>query len=53
MGFLVAEAIHPLAIVRGPRDHEPNPPADRVLAASDGLIVSGTSEALRRLRERA
>jgi len=53
VGSLVAEGIHPLAIVRGPRDYEPNPPADRVLAAGDGLIVSGTSDTLRRLRERA
>jgi voltage-gated potassium channel len=53
VGSLVAEGIHPLAIVRGPRDYEPNPPADRVLATGDGLIVSGTSETLRNLRERA
>lgn len=53
VGSLVAEGIHPLAVVRGPRDYEPNPPADRVLVAGDGLIVSGTSDTLRRLRERA
>ena len=53
VGSLVAEGIHLLAIVHGPRDYEPNPPADRVLAAGDGLIVSGTSDTLRRLRERA
>jgi voltage-gated potassium channel len=53
VGSLVADGIHPLAIVRGPRDYEPNPPADRVLGAGDGLIVSGTSDTLRRLRERA
>lgn len=53
VGSLVAEGIHPLAVVRGSRDYEPNPPADRVLAAGDGLIVSGTSDTLRRLRERA
>lgn len=53
VGSLVAEGIHPLAIVRGPADYEPNPPAERVLAAGDGLIVSGTSDTLRRLRERA
>ena len=50
---LVAEGIHPLAIVRGPREYEPNPPAERVLVAGDGLIVSGTSDTLRGLRERA
>lgn len=53
VGALVADGIHPLAIVRGPRDYEPNPPADRVLVAGDSLIVSGTSDTLRRLRERA
>jgi voltage-gated potassium channel len=53
VGSLVADGIHTLAIVRGPRDYEPNPPADRVLATGDGLIVSGTSDTLRRLRERA
>ena len=53
VGSLVAEGIHPLAIVRGPADYEPNPPAERVLAAGDGLIVSGTSDTLKRLRERA
>lgn len=53
VGSLVADGIHPLAIVRGSRDYEPNPPADRVLAAGDNLIVSGTSDTLRRLRERA
>jgi voltage-gated potassium channel len=53
VGSLVADGIHPLAIVRGSRDYEPNPPADRVLAPGDNLIVSGTSDTLRRLRERA
>jgi voltage-gated potassium channel len=53
IGSLVGEGIHPLAIVRGPGDYEPNPPADRVLAPGDGLIVSGTSDTLRALRERA
>jgi len=53
VGSLVADGIHTLAIVRGPRDYEPNPPSDRVLAPGDGLIVSGTSDTLRRLRERA
>ncbi len=53
VGALVAEGIHPLAIVRGPRDYEPNPPADRALRPGDGLIVSGTAEILRALRERA
>ncbi len=50
---LVEEGLHTLAIVRGPGQYEANPPGDRVLEAGDGLIVSGTSEALRRLRDRA
>lgn len=53
VGALAADGIHPLAIVRGPRDYEPNPQPSRVLAAGDGLIVSGTAETLRSLRERA
>ena len=36
IGSLVAEGIHPLAIVRGPGAYEPNPPADRVLQPGDG-----------------
>lgn len=53
VGSLVSDGIHTLAIVRGSSDYEPNPPADRVLVTGDGLIVSGTSDTLRRLRERA
>ncbi len=53
VGSLVADGIHPLAIVRGPNDYAANPPADRVLVAGDELIVSGTSDTLQRLRERA
>ena len=53
VGALTTEGIHPLAIVHGPRDYEPNPPADRTLKPGDGLIVSGTAETLRALRERA
>jgi voltage-gated potassium channel len=52
VGALTAEGIHPLAIVHGPRQYEPNPPADRALRAGDGLIVSGTAETLRAFRER-
>lgn len=50
---LIEEGIHPLAIVRGPGSYEANPPPDRVLARGDGLIVSGTSDTLRRLRHQA
>lgn len=53
VGALAAEGIHPLAIVHGPRDYEPNPPADRELRPGDGLIVSGTAETLRTFREGA
>jgi voltage-gated potassium channel len=53
IGSLVTDGIHPLAIVRGQGTYEPNPPAERILAAGDGLIVSGTSETLKRLREQA
>ena len=35
------------------RDYEPNPADDRVLAAGENLIVSGSAETLRELRERA
>lgn len=39
-----------LAIVRGERDTEANPPTDRILLAGENLIVSGTAETLRALR---
>ncbi len=47
------DGIHVLAIVRGDREYEANPPADRRLAVGEGLIVSGAAEPLRRLRERS
>ena len=50
VGSLAEEGIHALAIVHGARDYEPNPAAERPLAAGDGLIVSGTAETLKRLR---
>jgi voltage-gated potassium channel len=53
VGSLADEGIHALAIVRGPGDYEPNPHSDRPLRPGDGLIVSGTAETLRKLRERA
>ncbi|MEO8208353.1 MAG: potassium channel protein [Chloroflexota bacterium] len=53
VGSLVEDGIHLMAVVRGPSDYEPNPPLDRVLVVGDGLIVSGASDTLRRLRERA
>lgn len=53
MAALASEGIHPLAIVHGPNQYEPNPPNDRSLKAGESLIVSGTAETLRALRERA
>lgn len=51
VGQLQDEGIHTLAIVRGDRQYEANPPSDRQLAPGDSLIVSGAAEPLRRLRE--
>ena len=53
VGALTREGIHPLAIVHGPQQYEPNPPPERGLKAGESLIVSGTAETLRSLRERA
>ncbi len=50
---LRTEGIFALAVVRGERDYEPNPTDDRVLVAGENLIVSGSAETLRDLRERA
>jgi voltage-gated potassium channel len=50
---LAEEGIHALAIVRGPRDYEANPRHDRQVVPGDTLIVSGTAETLKGLRERA
>jgi len=52
IGNLMERGIHAMAIVtHGPRQFETNPPLDRVLEAGDQLIVSGTAEVLRALRE--
>lgn len=53
VGALRDDGIFALAVVRGERDYEPNPPTDRVLLAGENLIVSGTAETLRALRARA
>jgi voltage-gated potassium channel len=53
VGDIQGEGVFVLAIVRGERDYEPNPPPDRRLVAGDSLVVSGASEPLRALRERA
>lgn len=41
---------HVLAVVRGERDYEANPPGDRRLAPGEVLIVSGSAEMLATLR---
>jgi voltage-gated potassium channel len=41
---------HVLAVVRGERDYEANPPGDRRLAAGEVLILSGSAEVLGGLR---
>jgi voltage-gated potassium channel len=49
---LAGRGIHVMAIVRhGPGQFDTHAPMDRVLAAGDQLIVSGTAEDLRTLRE--
>jgi len=53
VGALRDQGIFSLAIVRGDRDYEPNPAADRLLRAGENLIVSGPADTLRELRERA
>jgi voltage-gated potassium channel len=53
VGELRERGIHALAIVRGERDYVANPPTDRRLEAGESLIVSGSAETLRSLRERA
>jgi voltage-gated potassium channel len=53
IGELREQGIFALAVVRGDRDYEANPPADRRVAVGEHLVVSGSSETLQRLRERA
>jgi len=53
VGALRAEGIFTLAVVRGPGAYDPNPPDERLLTVGETLIVSGSAETLRRLRERA
>jgi voltage-gated potassium channel len=49
---LTGRGIHVMAIVsHGPRQFETNPLMDRALEPGDQLIVSGTAEVLRELRE--
>jgi voltage-gated potassium channel len=53
VGQLRDEGIFTLAIVAGPKSYEANPKADRVLVAGESLVVSGSADTLRALRERA
>jgi voltage-gated potassium channel len=53
VGHLRDDGVFALAIVRGDTDYEPNPPPDRVLVAGESLVVSGSTERLKSLRERA
>jgi voltage-gated potassium channel len=53
VGELLDDGVFTLAIVRGETDYEPNPGRDRVLTGGESLVVSGPTEQLRALRERA
>lgn len=53
VGELRREGIFTLAIVAGPKSYEANPPAERRLTAGESLVVSGSADTLRSLRERA
>jgi voltage-gated potassium channel len=53
VGALRGRGIFSLAVVRGDRDYEPNPADERILRAGENLIVSGSADTLRELRERA
>jgi voltage-gated potassium channel len=47
------DGIFTLAIVHSEGQYEPNPPPDRALVAGESLVVSGSTERLTALRERA
>ncbi len=53
VGELRREGIFTLAVVAGPKSYEANPPAERRLTAGESLVVSGSADTLRSLRERA
>jgi voltage-gated potassium channel len=53
VGHLRDDGVFALAIVRGDTDYEPNPPPERTLVAGESLVVSGSTERLKALRERA
>ncbi len=52
VGALRDRGIFALAVVRGDRDYEPNPAADRNLRSGENIIVSGSADILRELRGR-
>jgi voltage-gated potassium channel len=53
VGELRDEGIFTLAIVRSPDDYEANPAPERALQSGESLVVSGSTERLATLRERA
>jgi len=53
VGDLRDRGVFTLAIVASGENYEPNPPPDRVLVAGESLVVSGASEPLKALRDRA
>jgi len=53
VGSLRDRGIFVLAIVLGTRDYAPNPSAERFLRAGEEVIVSGSADVLRALREHA
>ncbi|HEX2754805.1 MAG TPA: potassium channel protein [Candidatus Limnocylindrales bacterium] len=53
VGQLREEGVFTLAVVRGDTEYDPNPPPDRVLVAGESLVVSGSTERLSVLRDRA
>jgi voltage-gated potassium channel len=53
VGDLRDEGIFTLAVVTGPDEYEANPAPGRVLGRGESLVVSGSTERLAALRERA
>ena len=53
VGELRDDGVFPLAVVRGDTEYDANPPPERVLVAGESLVVSGWTERLAAVRERA
>ena len=53
VGQLREQGVYTLAVVHGDTEYDANPPPDRVLRAGESLVVSGSTEQLTALRERA